>query len=56
MTGRRDGMLALCLACLLFSAYLLTFSGVYHSSDEISMLAVTDSLGRRGAWDIELLR
>ncbi len=41
---------------LLFSLYLLTFSGRYHSSDEMSMLAVTDSLARRGAWDIELLR
>jgi hypothetical protein len=56
MTGRHDGPLALCLACLLFSVYLLTFSGTYHSSDEMSMLAVTDSLARRGVWDIELLR
>jgi len=51
----RDGLVALCLAALLFSIYLLTFSGAYHSSDEISMLAVTDSLARRGEWDIELL-
>jgi hypothetical protein len=50
-----DKQLALCLFALLFSVYLLTFSGVYHSSDEMSMLAVTDSLARRGAWDIELL-
>ncbi|MGD8627341.1 MAG: hypothetical protein PVJ34_22605, partial [Anaerolineae bacterium] len=56
MTRRHDGPLALCLACLLFAVYLLTFSGAYHSSDEMSMLAVTDSLARRGAWDIELLR
>jgi 4-amino-4-deoxy-L-arabinose transferase-like glycosyltransferase len=56
MTGRRDRPLALCLFAVLFSAYLLTFSGSYHSSDEMSMLAVTDSLARRGAWDIELLR
>jgi hypothetical protein len=56
MNDRRDGLLALCLFALLFSVYLLTFSGIYHSSDEMSMLAVTDSLGRRGAWDIELLR
>ncbi len=56
MTGRRDRPLALGLFAVLFSVYLLTFSGVYHSSDEMSMLAVTDSLARRGAWDIELLR
>jgi 4-amino-4-deoxy-L-arabinose transferase-like glycosyltransferase len=56
MIGHRDRPVALCLFALLFSVYLLTFSGVYHSSDEMSMLAVTDSLARRGAWDIELLR
>jgi hypothetical protein len=56
MTSQRDRPLALCLFALLFSVYVLTFSGVYHSSDEMSMLAVTDSLARRGAWDIELLR
>jgi hypothetical protein len=51
-----DRLIAFCLSALLFSVYLLTFSGKYHSSDEMSMLAVTDSLARRGAWDIELLR
>ena len=56
MSGRRDGLLALCLFAFLFSIYLFTFSGRYHSSDEMSMLAVTDSLARRGAWDIELMR
>ena len=56
MSGRRDGLWALCLFAFLFSIYLLTFSGRYHSSDEMSMLAVTDSLARRGTWDIELLR
>ena len=56
MNSHRDRSLALGLFALLFSVYLLTFSGVYHSSDEMSMLAVTDSLARRGAWDIELLR
>ncbi len=52
----RDRLLALCLFAFLFSIYLLTFSGRYHSSDEMSMLAVTDSLARRAAWDIEYLR
>ena len=56
MTSHRDRPLALGLFAVLFSVYLLTFSGVYHSSDEMSMLAVTDSLARRGAWDIELFR
>ncbi|MGD9315527.1 MAG: hypothetical protein PVG56_01735 [Anaerolineae bacterium] len=56
MSGRRDGTIGLGLFALLFSTYLLTFSGRYHSSDEMSMLAVTDSLARRGAWDIELMR
>jgi hypothetical protein len=56
MSDRRDSLLALCLFALLFSLYLLTFSGIYHSSDEMSMLVVTDSLARRGAWDVELLR
>ncbi len=51
-----DGLIAVCLFALLFSLYLLTFSGIYHSSDEMSMLAATDSLARRGEWDIELLR
>jgi len=56
MTGRSDRPLALGLFAFLFSVYLLTFSGVYHSSDEMSMLAATDSAARRGAWDIDLLR
>jgi hypothetical protein len=56
MNSHRDRPIVLSLFALLFSIYLLTFSGVYHSSDEMSMLAVTDSLARRGAWDIELLR
>lgn len=51
-----DGPLILAVACLLFAVYLFTFSGGYHSSDEMSMLAATDSLARRGAWDINLLR
>lgn len=51
-----DAPLALVVACLLFAVYLFTFSGRYHSSDEMSMLAATDSLARRGAWDVDLLR
>lgn len=51
-----DRWIAFALAALLFSVYLLTFSGVYHSSDEMAMLVATDSLARRGGWDIEWLR
>lgn len=56
MNQGRGRLLALCLFALLFSIYLLTFSGTYHSSDEMSILGVTDSLARRGAVDIDLLR
>lgn len=56
MAWNRDRLIVVCLAALVFSLYLLTFSGVYHSSDELAMLAATDSLARRGEWDIELLR
>ncbi|MFC2036844.1 phospholipid carrier-dependent glycosyltransferase [Chloroflexota bacterium] len=52
----RNGAISIALFALLFSIYLLTFSGIYHASDEMSMLVVTDSLAHRGAWDIELLR
>lgn len=56
MTDWKDDLISMCLFALLFSVYLLTFSGRYHASDEISMLAATDSLARRGAWDTELVR
>ncbi len=56
MSDHRDGPLALCLFAFLLGIYLLTFSGIYHSSDEMAMLTATDSLARRGAWDIDLLR
>jgi hypothetical protein len=56
MNQGRDRLLALCLSALLFSVYLLTFSGTYHSSDEMAVLTVADSLARRGAVDIDLLR
>ncbi|MBN1658636.1 MAG: phospholipid carrier-dependent glycosyltransferase [Anaerolineae bacterium] len=54
--GRTDRALALALCALLYAIYLATFSGTYHSSDEKAMLVATDSLARRGAWDVELLR
>jgi hypothetical protein len=51
-----SAMLSFYIFAALFSVYLLTFSGIYHSSDEISMLAATDSVARRGTWDIDLIR
>lgn len=56
MTAEREGRAAWGAFALLLACYVLTFSGRYHSSDEMSMLAATDSLARRGAWDIDLLR
>jgi hypothetical protein len=56
MMARSDRLLAFFLAALLFSVYLLTSSGLYHSSDEMAMLVTADSLARRGALDIDLLR
>jgi hypothetical protein len=48
--------LAVGLFATLFSVYLLTFSGVYHSTDEMAILVTADSLARRGTWDIDLIR
>ena len=56
MNDWKEDLISMCLFALLFSVYLLTFSGRYHSSDEISMLTATDSLARRGAWDIDMIR
>ena len=51
-----SAVLAFCIFSILVSIYLLTFSGIYHSSDEISMLVATDSVARRGTWDVDLIR
>ena len=56
MSDKRDAGLSLGVFVLLTAVYVLTFSGRYHASDEISMLAATDSLARRGAWDTDLIR
>jgi hypothetical protein len=48
--------LALLLAFFLFSIYLLTYSGRFHSSDGLTMFAMADSLARRGAADVNALR
>lgn len=43
--------IALCLSLLFFSIYLLSYSGLLHSSDAMSMLSVTESLVKYGGFD-----
>jgi hypothetical protein len=47
-SGSRRAVLALSIFFLSFSLYLLSYSGNFHSSDEASMYAVTESLVKRG--------
>ncbi len=51
-----DRALALALFLFLLSAYLLTYSGSFHSSDGQAMFSVTESLVRRGEYDINQIR
>ncbi len=51
-----DRALALGLLFLLLSVYLLTYSGVLHSSDGQAMFSVAESLARRGDYDINQIR
>lgn len=51
-----DKALALALFLFLLSAYLLTYSGSFHSSDGQAMFSVTESLVRRGEYDINQIR
>ncbi len=51
-----DRALALALFLFLLSAYLLTYSGSLHSSDGQAMFSVTESLVRRGGYDINQIR
>jgi len=48
---RQTAALAVCLFVLLFALYLLTYSGVFHSVDEISRFAVTENLVKNGRYD-----
>jgi hypothetical protein len=54
---KRRGTVAQALAVGLFllSVYLLTYSGRFHSSDGQAMFAVTESIVRRGDYDINQL-
>jgi hypothetical protein len=51
-----DRHLAIALLLLLFSVYLVTYSGTLHSSDGQAMFSVSESLVRRGAYDINQIR
>lgn len=46
-----DRTVAWCLAVLLFSVYLITYSGVIQSSDGLAMFATAENIVRRGAID-----
>ncbi len=50
--GSRRAVLALSIFFLSLSLYLLSYSGNFHSSDEVSMYAVTESLAQRGEFHI----
>jgi hypothetical protein len=52
MKGRETVAQALAVGIFLLSIYLLTYSGEFHSSDGQAMFAVTESLARRGDYDI----
>ncbi len=51
MVERRLSML-ICLFLFLFFIYLLAFSGIFHSSDAVSMFCVTESLVKRGGFSV----
>ena len=50
---RRDGALALSVGFFLFAVYLLSYRGGFHSVDEVSMFAVTESLVKFGRLDTD---
>jgi hypothetical protein len=51
-----DKQLAWALFLLFFTVYLLTYSGALHSSDGQAMFSVSESLVRRGVYDINQIR
>ncbi len=51
--GTKDTIIALCLGLFLFSVYLLSYRGGFHSVDEVSMYCVTESLVKRGRFDTD---
>jgi hypothetical protein len=55
MKRRENVVQALAIGLFLLAVYLLTYSGEFHSSDGQAMFAVTESLVRRGDYDINQL-
>jgi hypothetical protein len=55
MKRKENVVQALAVGLFLLSVYLLTYSGEFHSSDGQAMFAVTESLVRRGDYDINQL-
>lgn len=51
--SRPDKALALSLGLFLFAIYLLTYRGGFHSVDEVSMFAVTESLVKFGRFNTD---
>jgi len=48
----RTTAIASCLFVFLFACYMLAYSGQLHTIDEVVRLAVTESIARRGQFDI----
>ncbi|MCZ7567179.1 MAG: hypothetical protein M5U01_01085 [Ardenticatenaceae bacterium] len=56
MSGSAEGRALLALAAAVLCVYLMTFSGRFHSIDEISTLATTESLVKHGDLAVEQVR
>lgn len=53
MSARREAARALALGLFLFSIYLLTYRGGFHSVDEVTTYCVTESLVKFGRFDTD---
>jgi hypothetical protein len=51
-----DRRLTLAIFLLLLAVYTLTYSGVFHSDDEMSVMAAAESMAKRGSVAIDQLR
>lgn len=51
-----ERLIALALAAFLFTVYLLTFTGLLRSVDELALFAMTESLAQQGRYSLELIR
>jgi hypothetical protein len=50
--GARTTAIAFCLFVCLFACYMLAYSGQLHTVDEVVRFAVTESIARRGQFDM----